>query len=283
MLTVLRAKYVNHFALLSEAIHYLSSDCISLANLDRCDLLLKDYVKLFQKFFGIRNMTSNIHLLTHLVQVVRNWGPIWVHEGFIFEAWNKKIMEFVTSPHSRTNQIATRFLMHKFIITALYNETVSPETKKFIAKQIKMPVEDNGIEIRDRIIGFGKSIMRLPTEDESEILMNAGYEPTNIKCFNRMKLNGIKYGCKNDNNFKFCDSVIFYNGMFGKIIAIINFCYNNETVGGVLIQQLRKIRYAFNTQHICEVVASDNIVFIQESALIKPAVQIDGSKKKKCD
>ncbi|KAH0535022.1 hypothetical protein KQX54_012002 [Cotesia glomerata] len=107
-----------------------------------------------------------------------------------------------------------------------------------------MPVEDNGIEIRDRIIGFGKSIMRLPTEDESEILMNAGYEPTNVKCFNRMKLNGIKY-----------------------------------EFDGVLIQQLRKIRYAFNTQHICEVVASDNIVFIRESALIKPAVQIDGSKK----
>lgn len=134
LIEVLPEKYITHLALLSEVIHYVNSDTILLENLNRCEVLLKNYVKLFQTYFGMENMTSNIHALTHLIQVVRNWGPIWVHEAFVFEAWNKRIIEFVTSPHGRTNQIATRFLMHKFIITALYDETVSQETKKFISK-----------------------------------------------------------------------------------------------------------------------------------------------------
>ncbi|KAH0563564.1 hypothetical protein KQX54_002178, partial [Cotesia glomerata] len=125
---------------------------------------------------------------------------------------------------------------------------------------------------------LGKCITRLPTENEREILMNAGYGPANIRCFNRMTLNGIKYECKN-NNYKFCNSIGYYNGMFGIVIAIIDFSCDNETIGGVIIQQLRKVKYAFETQHICEVVESNNMFFIRESALMKPALRIVGSEK----
>ncbi|XP_074098889.1 uncharacterized protein LOC141527362 [Cotesia typhae] len=49
---VLEEKYVNHLALLSEAMHYLNSDSITLSELDRASMLLKEYVRLFEKFFG---------------------------------------------------------------------------------------------------------------------------------------------------------------------------------------------------------------------------------------
>lgn len=54
---VLPKKYVTHLALLSEAIHHLNSDCLTPTNLERCDMLLKKFVKLFQKYYGKVNMS----------------------------------------------------------------------------------------------------------------------------------------------------------------------------------------------------------------------------------
>ncbi|XP_074114122.1 uncharacterized protein LOC141537174 [Cotesia typhae] len=255
---VLPRKYVDHLALLSESIHILNSDSITLANLDRCEMLLKKYVRLFQKYFGVKKMTSNIHLLTHIVRVVRNWGPIWAHEAFIFEAWNKRIMEFITSPHARTNQVATRFLMYKFIITSLYDETISPETIKFIAKLLKISIENNRGDVKNRIIGLGKCITRLPTEKELAALVNAGYAPLNMTCYNKITLNGVRYECINEEKTKFCNSTVFDgNDIFGNITAIVNFHHNNETIGGIIIQRMRLVNRAFETEYINEVAISD--------------------------
>ncbi|CAD6218942.1 GSCOCG00011493001-RA-CDS [Cotesia congregata] len=277
---VLPIKYVRHLAYLSEAIHYLNSDCITQADLDRSEMLLKKYVRLFQKYFGLKNMTSNIHLLTHLVETVRNWGPIWVHEAFIFESWNKRIMDLISSPHARTNQVATRFLMHKFIITSMYDETVSQERRKFISKILKMSMDVDRVRVKNRVIGLGKSVTRLPTENERVALMNIGYTPLNIKCFNKMTLNGTTYECINEKNCKFCNSTVYGgNGIFGSIVSIITFSHNNETTGGIFIRRLRHVNYAFSTQFINAVTLSDEFIFIKESELIKPAVQISASNK----
>lgn len=32
--------------------------------------------------------------------------------------------------------------------------------------------------------------------------MRVGYEPTNIRCFKKIRLNGVKYECQRDDNFK---------------------------------------------------------------------------------
>ncbi|XP_053598383.1 uncharacterized protein LOC106693138 isoform X1 [Microplitis demolitor] len=198
--SVLPTKYVNHLALLSQAIHYLNSDSITSHNLNRCEKLLKEYVRLFETYFGVENMTFNMHSLTHLVQVVRNWGPIWVHEAFIFESWNKKIMDYVTSPYARAEQIATRFLTQKFLISTVYDDTVSSKTKHFIAKQIKIPIERKDSD-KNRLIGLGKCTDRSPTDDERTALNRAGYEPTCMKCYKKMKLNSVKYDCQTKKKF----------------------------------------------------------------------------------
>lgn len=277
---ILRRKYVNHLALLSESIHILNSDSITLANLDRCEILLKKYVNLFQKYFGILKMTSNIYLMTHLVHVVRNWSPLWAHEAFIFEAWNKIIMDFITSPHARTNQVATRFLMYKFIITSLYDEGISLETRKFIAKLLKISIENDRGDIKNRVIGLGKCIIRLPTENKRAALKSLGYAPLNLTCYNKRTMNGVRYECINQKNKKFCNSTVYGgNDIFGNIIAIVNFHHNNETIGGIVIQKMTQVNRAFNTEYINEVTISDELVFINESDVMKPAVQILTSTK----
>ncbi|KAH0561076.1 hypothetical protein KQX54_012357 [Cotesia glomerata] len=125
-------------------------------------------------------------------------GPIWVHEASTFESWNRKIMEFVTSSFAQCNQIATRFLLQKFLINTSYDDTISSDTKKFIAKQLKIPSQERNINLKNSLIGLGKCTSRSPTEIERTILNQIGYDPTVMKCFRKMKLNGVRYVSHNE-------------------------------------------------------------------------------------
>lgn len=271
---VLPSKYINHLLLLSEAIHYLNSDSITSNDLDRCEKMIKKYVQLYQKYFGVENMTSNLHSLTHLVQVVRNWGPIWAHEASTFESWNRKIMEKVTSSFAQTDQIATRFLMNKFITTSMSDNTVSVETKKYISKLINVPIGDRA-NTKNKIVTVGKQVTHPPSDQELIELMKASYQPINLKYFKKMKINGIRYMCKTKKNFKFCDSTICdHNGEFGIIVAIVEFENGGEIIRGIFVKQMRRICYAFNSKFINKVSLSNDLVFIKESPFIRPAIQL---------
>lgn len=223
-------------------------------------------------------MTSNLHSLTHLVEVVRNWGPIWAHEAFVFESWNKKILDNVTSSFAPADQVATRFLMYKFLVTIMHDNSVTSETKRFVNSLIKVPIGEKE-KIKDKIIGIGKHIIRPLTNDEYIELMKAGYEPTNVTSFKKMKLNGIKYMCRNNKNYKFSDDTICdSNGEFGVIVAIVQFQSHEDIIGGIFIKRMRRIKYAFNTTFLNQVCATNNLIFIRESSLIRPAVQMSIGK-----
>lgn len=166
--------------------------------------------------------------MTHLINVVRNWGPLWVHDAFTFESWNRKIMDFVTSSYAGTHQVAERFLLQRFLINTLYDEKISPETKKFIAKQVKMPIEESNTYERNCIVGLGKSVSRPPTDNESATLNKIGFNPMHLQCFKKMKLNGVRYSSENGKKLKFCNSIIYDgNKTFGTIVIIVKFQCNN--------------------------------------------------------
>ncbi|CAD6227406.1 GSCOCG00011998001-RA-CDS [Cotesia congregata] len=144
--------------------HYLNSDSITLSELDRASMLLKEYVKLFEEFFGTEKMTSNIHSLTHLARCVMNWGPSWVHNAFIFEAWNRNIIESLSSPNAREDQIATRFLMQRFLNTSAFDKSIASETRDYIVKKLKVVDETVEIGFADKFVLEGKPTIRSLTE-----------------------------------------------------------------------------------------------------------------------
>ncbi|KAH0534876.1 hypothetical protein KQX54_009532 [Cotesia glomerata] len=136
------------------------------------------------------------------------------------------------------------------------------------------------IDVRNHVIGLGKSIIRPPTQDESIALESVGYAPLNLTCFEKMKLNGVKYECVNDQNYKFCNSVVFGgDNVIGIIKAIINFCHNNENVSGIIIQRMRVVKHTFGTEYIDEVTLSNELCFLKELSFIKPAVKIHFARK----
>lgn len=268
---------MHHIALLSEAMHYINNDSITPSDLDRAEELLKEYVDLFQKYFGITNMSSNIHLISHLVQCIRNWGPAWGYSAFTFEVWNKKLLDQLTSSHCRAEQIITRFLMKKFIITSSSDNRVSVETWNSIKKILKLPVTNDKVNSQSKIYCKGKSAKRSPTLQEIAALTAAGYSPDNLRCYEKMSHNKVKYNCYNmEKDVKFCDSVINDgNGTYGIIQSVIKFTHENYTVCGLLMLTYNKEESAFQTRHISKVKISENLVFVCEDAKIKPVCRME--------
>lgn len=63
-------RYLDHFALLSQAIFLISRDSILPAELDEAEKCINEYVELFEEYFGEENMRYNVHTLTHIVQCI---------------------------------------------------------------------------------------------------------------------------------------------------------------------------------------------------------------------
>lgn len=93
--TKLMSKYLKYWSLLVESMHILLRSEIFDIELDRAEEMLKLFVELTQRYFGKAAMTFNVHQLLHLVESVRNWGPLWAHSTFAFEAGNHTLLQAI--------------------------------------------------------------------------------------------------------------------------------------------------------------------------------------------
>lgn len=263
--------------------HYLSSDSLTEAELDECDGLLSQYVQTFENYFGMPNMSFNIHLMTHITDAVRDWGPTWVTDAYKFESWNKRIVDKVTSPNCRTEQIANRFLMAKFIDSIVFEEDISEETKSLIAQIRKVHRGYEG-EVHRDFRGLEKPMNRAPTDIEKIALrLEFEYEPDYLRCFNRAKIYGNEYRCEDNKKYKFCNSTIFSQDYgFGEIMNIVKFKWKGQTIYGMFIRRLKIVRPAFDIQYMKQVALTDTIIFKKITRTMKLAVKVCTSGNHYC-
>lgn len=103
--TRLADKYLKYWSLLVESLHILLKDEIKLEELDRAEKMLKKFVELTQTYFTPKAMTFNVHQLLHITDSVRNWGPLWAHSAFAFEAGNHNLLQAVHCGNGAVLQI----------------------------------------------------------------------------------------------------------------------------------------------------------------------------------
>lgn len=65
----------------------------------------------------------NIHLVTHLVENVKNNGPLWSHSMFGFEASNGRIVKYVKAKREILHEIVLKYVLN------LTNPRLSNESK----------------------------------------------------------------------------------------------------------------------------------------------------------
>jgi hypothetical protein len=112
---ILPTDYYNHWGILVECVAILLGKNISLAQLVYCERSLKTFVTDFQQLYGKQHMTFNVHQTLHLVQSVKDWGPLWSHSAFVFEAFNAVLLKMIKGTQGVPKQILTTFLLSRAI------------------------------------------------------------------------------------------------------------------------------------------------------------------------
>ena len=58
-------------------------------------------------FAGERFATMNVHLLSHITDCVRNWGPLWCYSCFSFESMNGFVKSFFHGTREMSQQVGS--------------------------------------------------------------------------------------------------------------------------------------------------------------------------------
>ena len=75
--------------------------------IEKATTLLNEFVSQFSHLYGEKHMSCNLHLLLHLPEVVKRFGPLWVTSCFLFENMNEVLKRLVHSTKYAELQISS--------------------------------------------------------------------------------------------------------------------------------------------------------------------------------
>ena len=87
--------YLEHFACLVEATFLLLQEKITENDLNRSEMLLDVFYKCMAPLYGEETCGLNVHNISHIVECVKNWGPLWAYSCFSFESFNGEISKAI--------------------------------------------------------------------------------------------------------------------------------------------------------------------------------------------
>ncbi|KAG2743404.1 hypothetical protein P692DRAFT_20821413 [Suillus brevipes Sb2] len=102
----------RNFLKLCTALRIIIKHHITDEDLDRVDLLIRDYVTELISLYGSAVIKPNHHYATHIAECARNFGPLHDFWTFLFERLNKVLKSFKTNNHGN-GELETTFF-HEF-------------------------------------------------------------------------------------------------------------------------------------------------------------------------
>ncbi|KAJ1518814.1 hypothetical protein ONE63_011575 [Megalurothrips usitatus] len=217
-------RHIRHLSLLSHAIYLLSRDVIHEDDLNLAEEYLLRYVVLFQEYFGEENMRFHVHMLLHMVEATRRWGPLWAYSTEGFESWNGKVKKKIKSPSCALDQVVDRHILTALVGRFPYDLILSERVKNQLEAMWRNEKVHQITHLVDNVYLLGRGDVRNTTEEERNILLNNhGYdleelsEYKSVSMRNRMMCHAL---AMDDNN---CDNstIYTYNDMFCDIKNIV--------------------------------------------------------------
>lgn len=277
----------NHWLLLVHGITLLLGNEVTGNDLKEAELALKKFVFGVENIYGRAELSYNIHLLIHLPQAVRYWGPLWAHSCFLYEDSIGRLKRFHHGTRGEANQILTSYAMQSVLKLLVLQENVKNTRVKFYiqTRQQKLQCTEKNPKMDNCILlGLSKSV-KLPRVHEIELLklltMNNKKSVPSVESYDRMlhcsKLYSTKhYGQK----FLRANYVISTRN---NVCFVINYIivFNEEVflIGGKLsTKQLKKsvsaIGLLCKNILICENLESDDILAIRPIDIISKYIII---------
>ncbi|KAK3919910.1 Halomucin [Frankliniella fusca] len=195
---ILDRVFLNHHMKLVSAISLLCQESIFPEQLNRAEVMLNEYVRDFHRLYGVRYMGMNVHLLLHLVDCVRDLGPLWVYSCFFFEDLNGQLVKLIHSPHQPGIQIcssASTFMSFKVLL-----ERLNPDS---LAKMFCLKLQESTCKLKTieeinakmLIVGHNTVKLNVPNDVINMIREQNGINHGHYQSFSKLRKNGVVHCC----------------------------------------------------------------------------------------
>ncbi|XP_074098523.1 uncharacterized protein LOC141527112 isoform X2 [Cotesia typhae] len=193
---ILDEKCFQSYLLLVSSIYTLMTDNISEEDLLLCKINLLQFVRDCQLIYDVNSMTFNLHSLLHVVESVRQSGPLWSSSAFPFESMIFLIKRYITGVSGVSNQIVNSILKEKNIRCNIDYNTESVKCRNYCKDLFKPRKLKNCTRSDDHalLIGTEKS-----PDDQLILLMHQYFDNTHStkvydRCiYNKMVLRSTAY------------------------------------------------------------------------------------------
>jgi hypothetical protein len=202
--------------------------------------MLIKFVSETQRLYGIENMSYNVHQLCHLVQSVRNSGPLWRTSAFAFESNNQQLLQMFNGKVHVAEQLANTFTT-LILIKELSNSSncstdsgTNATVQQCIDKWLNgYPLANCALRVNENTVAIGFKQERILTQRELNIV-RALFPNFSVHCFT--------YERTIIRNKTFCTeqygvnlkthsySVVMHNNCFARIVSFVVDPETNEMV-----------------------------------------------------
>ncbi|XP_051807764.1 uncharacterized protein LOC127535044 isoform X2 [Acanthochromis polyacanthus] len=218
---VLQQRYFRHLSLLVSSVFILLKEQITFDEINKADEMLFEFVARVQLIYGEAQMTSNVHLLTHLCKSVKLWGPLWAHSAFVFENANGCLLKLVHGTKSIAMQVATKFLLFKSIPILTTHFAVSDNVKKFCLVDGRLK---GAKSYPDCTVLDNGRVMKTTEEEKTAFSAAQREPPQELDIHKRMVHRGLVFTSANYSRSKRRKDcyVKLTNGTYGEIQSIVS-------------------------------------------------------------
>lgn len=149
--------------------------------------MLQDFTSLIPELYDSKDCTLNVHILTHLCDDARHWGPIWGFSAFSFENKNGLLMGHVHSPHRIAHQLLFSIHLNQKL-DSLEDELLNTQPEHALSfLGLNKKSTHNGYFLLSGSYVVGNASMSTITRDEQAPIQNLiGDSPTEALHFTRV-------------------------------------------------------------------------------------------------
>ncbi|KAK3929288.1 4-hydroxy-3-methylbut-2-enyl diphosphate reductase [Frankliniella fusca] len=134
---LMRQDFYYNLVLLVNALSILNSSSISVSDLEKADRDLINFCAGFENLYGLRHMSSNVHLLRHLSASVADTGNLFISSCFRFEDLNGKFSDLAHGTRHAVMKIASNFNILSKLPVLISN--VSSDSVRLFCQKISGP------------------------------------------------------------------------------------------------------------------------------------------------
>ena len=223
---VLPERFYHHMVQISAIMFSLQSDFISRADIDSISTCIQNFVSNFEMLYGVEHMSYNVHLLLHMADSVRDWGPIWCYSAYSFESANGLFLKLFHGTQSVGKQIVLSFLLMQRIYEMIPSTICDVSHPTFLKLLSKFVSTSDLLNKKSGFSFLGNPVIKYATLNEVLCIeLFLGYSVSkSMKSYKKIIVERqIYFSYEYSRSTKRCNSVVLLAD--GSIVLITDFVH----------------------------------------------------------